>query len=307
MVIFVKYSITTASRPLRDFVNGVDANRKAFRIVAERDITMFNVKKGDVGGWIEFEHNLDHAGHCWVAGDAIVYGSAVVKDEAYVDGIAKIGDACEVAGHSKLSGDISLRGKHQLQNVLATMKKWHTPENSEGVWHPHNQNQLILKGSIEVFTPSVQWTAPGTVEGSVILKGDQVMVSGVIEINGNIVVDNAHIGNTFLYGAVSIDESYVVGQDGNHHVLDGTVIIRESSIHGVMYAKGSQFTLDRVINNGITSLSTTVETPLELYDIQFWDVIRITQDSLDRKQLEGIKFTGDLELTVSEIIEADQS
>lgn len=307
MVIFMKYSLSTASRPLHDFIKEADPHRKVFRIVAEQDISIFNVKKGDVGGWIEFEHNLEHSGNCWIAGDAVVYGSAVIKDETFIDGIVQIGDACEVSGYSKLTGNISLRGKHQIHNVLATMKKWNTAEKSEGIWKPHHQNQLILKGELDVLTSSVQWTAPGTVEDSLILKGNQVMVSGVIEMNGQVVIDNSHVGNTFLYGAISIDESYVVGQDGHHHLFDGTVIIRDSSLHGVMYAKGHQFMLDRVINNGITSLSTKVDTPLELYDVQFWDVIRIAQDNLERKQLEGIKFTGDLELTVTEILETDLS
>ena len=35
-----------------------------------------NVKKGDLGGWIEKEDNLSQEGDCWVFGDAWVYGDA---------------------------------------------------------------------------------------------------------------------------------------------------------------------------------------------------------------------------------------
>lgn len=46
------------------------------RIIAIRDFS--NVKKGDLGGWIEKEENLDHEGNAWVFGDARVYKNALV-------------------------------------------------------------------------------------------------------------------------------------------------------------------------------------------------------------------------------------
>lgn len=47
------------------------------RIKALRDLG--NVKKGDIGGWIECEDNLSHGGDCWVYGDAKVLGDAEVE------------------------------------------------------------------------------------------------------------------------------------------------------------------------------------------------------------------------------------
>ena len=42
--------------------------KSLFRIVALKDFS--NVKKGDLGGLIEKEGNLDQQGNCWVYGDA---------------------------------------------------------------------------------------------------------------------------------------------------------------------------------------------------------------------------------------------
>ncbi|ADR52491.1 hypothetical protein CKC_03710 [Candidatus Liberibacter solanacearum CLso-ZC1] len=48
--------------------NGVTLHR----IKALRDINNvgFNVKKGDLGGWVRSEFNLSHDGDCWIGENA---------------------------------------------------------------------------------------------------------------------------------------------------------------------------------------------------------------------------------------------
>ena len=43
-----------------------------------------NVKKGDLGGFIEKEDNLSQDGNCWIYDDAKVYDNAIVYDDAQV-------------------------------------------------------------------------------------------------------------------------------------------------------------------------------------------------------------------------------
>ena len=47
-----------------------------------------DVKKGDIGGWIETEKNLSRYGNAWVSGDARVFGDALVSGDARVSGDA---------------------------------------------------------------------------------------------------------------------------------------------------------------------------------------------------------------------------
>lgn len=62
------------------------------RIVALRDFG--DVRKGNIGGWIEDEDNLSRDGDCWVYGNAKVYGDADVCGDAEVYGDADVyGDA----------------------------------------------------------------------------------------------------------------------------------------------------------------------------------------------------------------------
>ena len=57
------------------------------RIKALKDFN--DVRKGDLGGYIEKEENLSHEGNCWI------YDNANVFDDAWVFGDAQVyGDAC---------------------------------------------------------------------------------------------------------------------------------------------------------------------------------------------------------------------
>jgi len=63
--------------------------RRLFRIRAVRDFG--DVRRGDLGGYIESEANLCHEGDCWIHDVAQVYGpGAVVRDNARVRGEAWI-------------------------------------------------------------------------------------------------------------------------------------------------------------------------------------------------------------------------
>lgn len=53
------------------------------RIIALRDFG--EVKKGDLGGFIEKESNLAHDWNCWIYNDAVVYGDAKVCGDAKVE------------------------------------------------------------------------------------------------------------------------------------------------------------------------------------------------------------------------------
>ena len=59
-------------------------DRKLYRIKALKDFR--NVKKGTVGGYIEYEQNLSQQGNAWIYDDAWVSGNAWVYGDARVYG-----------------------------------------------------------------------------------------------------------------------------------------------------------------------------------------------------------------------------
>ena len=60
----------------------IENNTELYRIRALRSFG--DVKKGDLGGYIESESNLSHEGNCWVYDDAYIYKGLRVSGEAQV-------------------------------------------------------------------------------------------------------------------------------------------------------------------------------------------------------------------------------
>ena len=106
------------------------------RIKALRDFG--DVKKGDLGGFIETEDNLKHKNDCWIYDNAKVYANAKVKnnakiyDNTRVYGNAKIKDDAKIYGNVeiygdakikddvKITGDVTVYGKIKLDNSIKT-------------------------------------------------------------------------------------------------------------------------------------------------------------------------------------------
>lgn len=81
-----------------------------------------DVKKGDLGGYVETEDNLSHEGNCWiydsakafgnarVSGNAkilnvaIVFGNARIYDNAVISEFAQVWNSAEVFGYARVFG-----------------------------------------------------------------------------------------------------------------------------------------------------------------------------------------------------------
>ena len=91
-----------------------------YRIRALRDISAFDVKAGDLGGFIEKEENLSHDDNAWVCGNARVYGDARVCGDARVyDNAWVCGDA-RVYGNARVCGDADIMWLSKIGSRLGT-------------------------------------------------------------------------------------------------------------------------------------------------------------------------------------------
>ena len=85
---------------------------KLWRVQALVDIRP-GVVRGDIGGWVEGEHNLsqDITSTAWVYEEAQVYGGA------QVDGQAQVWGQAQVFGQAQVYGQAQVRGQAQVQKV----------------------------------------------------------------------------------------------------------------------------------------------------------------------------------------------
>lgn len=185
----------TASE-LKEIVNVVEkkyelikAEDEMYQIKALRDFG--DVKKGDLGGFVEKENNLSHLGNCWIYDRASVYGdayicnnakikdgacvigSAIVGDNAIINGWAFIKDRAVIKGDAIVSDHACVRGEAEI--------------NSKAVI----SNNACINGNARIT-------------GNAIVK-DRAYVGGVAIIAGNAILkDNQSIGN---HAVVTIDLS----------------------------------------------------------------------------------------------------
>ena len=82
------------------------------RIKALKDFG--NVKKGELGGYVESERNLSQEGNCWVCGNAKVCGDAEVCGNAKVYGNAWVFGNAEVYGNAKVYGNAWVYGNAEV-------------------------------------------------------------------------------------------------------------------------------------------------------------------------------------------------
>ena len=99
---------------------------KLFRIKAL--VEFGNVKKGDLGGFIEKEENLNQSGDAWVSGDAKVYGDARVSGNTEVSGDARVSGDAEVYGDARVSGNADYTYIHGFGSYHRTTTFFKTKE-----------------------------------------------------------------------------------------------------------------------------------------------------------------------------------
>ena len=83
-----------------------------FRIKALKDF--YDVKKGDIGGYIQSENNLSQLDDCWIYDDAKVYDNAFVMGNARVHNNAKVYDNAFVMGNAIVCGNARVRNNAQV-------------------------------------------------------------------------------------------------------------------------------------------------------------------------------------------------
>lgn len=77
--------------------------REIYRIKALKDFG--NVKKGNIGGYVESEYNLSQEGDCWIYDNAVACDNAVVRDNTIICGNAEIKNHAVVKNYALVCGN----------------------------------------------------------------------------------------------------------------------------------------------------------------------------------------------------------
>ena len=103
--------------------------RKLYRIKALENFS--NVKKDELGGFVESEANLSHFGNCWVYDRAAVYDNAtisnnatihdevIVFENANIDSDAAIYDCVKIHGNALVTEKLSMKEAIEITPDIA--------------------------------------------------------------------------------------------------------------------------------------------------------------------------------------------
>lgn len=138
-----------------------------------------NVKKGELGGWIENEDNLSKDGNCWIFKNAKVYGGAVVH------GNATVSDNAEVFGNSDINENSTVINNAQINSSYIT--NFAVVGGNAKVIASHIFNYSNVGCNAEISTSSVK----GNVYNNVIVTGSDIC-------EGTNLYDDARVINSII-------------------------------------------------------------------------------------------------------------
>ena len=135
-----KYEITKKTKK----VDG----RNLYRIIALKDFG--DVKKGDLGGWIEKAENLSQKGDCWVCRYANVYNDAKVYEDAVIFGNVEIYDNAEVYGAARIFDDAQVYGNSIIYGEAKIHDNAYIHGNANIYGNAYIHGNVIIKGNVEI-------------------------------------------------------------------------------------------------------------------------------------------------------------
>lgn len=174
-----------------------------YRIIAIRNFG--DIKKGEIGGFVESERNLSHNGNCWIHDDAKVYEKAKVYEDAQIYNHSMVYGKAKVYGHAKL-----------FKSSLVT-------ENAKIYGSSCLTGFTAIRHKVRIYGNA---------------KIADAMISDKTEIYGNVIIDTGGViiqGNSKIYGSsyISGDTKIVDCFIHGCSEINDVRCIKQSNISGV--------------------------------------------------------------------------
>ena len=139
-----------------------------FRIKALKDFN--DVKKGDIGGYVESERNLSQYDDCWIYGNAVVCDYAVVMDNARIWDAAVISDEAQIWDNAEVYDKVQIWGNAIVRDNAKVLVNARVCDNAV------IQDSAVVRGEC--------W-----IHGNAIIR-DIVYVGGNAEICGDALISS---------------------------------------------------------------------------------------------------------------------
>ena len=139
-----------------------------FRIKALKDFG--NVKKGDIGGYVESEKNLSQYDDCWIYDNAKVCDNAVVIGKAIVCGNARVYDNAQVCDNAIVRDDARVFANAQIYDNAVVVGNARVYGNAQVCGNAQIWGYVVIQGNTVVRGNAI-------VQGNADVSGDAIISS----------------------------------------------------------------------------------------------------------------------------------
>lgn len=120
-----------------------------YRIKAEKDFG--NVKRGDLGGFVEKEENLSHEGDSWIYNDACVYNNGYVYNDACIRDNARIYDNARIHDDACICDEAHVYNNTHVYNSACVRGDVHVYDNARIFNNAHVAGHACIYGNAYVY------------------------------------------------------------------------------------------------------------------------------------------------------------
>ena len=139
-----------------------------YRIKALKDFG--NVKKGDIGGYVESEKNLSQYDDCWIYDNAKVCDNAVVIGKAIVCGNARVYDNAQVCDNAIVRDDARVFANAQIYDNAVVVGNARVYGNAQVCGNAQIWGYVVIQGNAVVRGNAI-------VQGNADVSGDAIISS----------------------------------------------------------------------------------------------------------------------------------
>ena len=173
-----------------------------YRIIAIRNFG--DIKKGEIGGFVESERNLSHNGNCWIHDEAKVYEKAKVYGDAQIYDHSMVYGKAKVYGHAKL-----------FKSALVT-------ENAKIYGSSCLTGFTAIRHKVRIY-------GNAKIADAMIYDKTRVYSNAIVDTGGVIIQGNSKIyGSSYIRGNTKIIDCYIHGCSEINNVR----CIKQSNISG---------------------------------------------------------------------------
>lgn len=191
--------------------------RTLYRIRALKNFR--NVKKGDLGGYVEKESNLSQTGDAWIYDDAKVMDNAIVKNDATLHHNAEIYDNAIVSDSASVNENATLRDKATVSDNAILYGNVILIDKAKIYGKARLYDYVLVSGNVQVYD-NARCYGFAKIEDDTQVFNDAIIDNAVIS-GSACVFDKATVknnstvsGHINLYGDITVlGQAYLTSDD----------------------------------------------------------------------------------------------